>query len=354
MNIVKNGRSFRFFNEIEILKELPVANYELVWDPFGNCSLEKITAFSFPEKVYDIEEGFREQVLTTFNAIDKNVGVLLEGYKGQGKSLTAKKLCVESQVPVILITKPIPTSVNFVSFLNDIHTNYVLFIDEFEKIFKDPIQSSNQDQIRNHTQDIFLSFMDGAISSGYKKMFLLTTNSPIGDKFVNRPSRIRYYKKYEFMASKLFDIVMEDKLVSKDFETDLRDNLPLIDCTIDLLSTIIEEINLHNKPYSAFKDFFNHKPKKVTYSRYKFDPVKKTFDYKDSIEETRELTRESLYIGGNHQTQVLKVEDGYIFYKAKEYVVTAKSDDDEDDDPKASYQDVIYRLNKSEGAKYAF
>lgn len=367
MNIIKQGNNHQFFNEIEILQTLPVANYELTWNAMGVCSLMRVDNFELPEKIYDVEAPFRHQILTTFRAKKGNVGVLLDGYKGQGKTVTSKLLCYEAEIPVILITRPVPASIDFVSFLMKIKQEFILFTDEFEKIFGGSATAGKDTAY--HSQDVFLTFMDGVRSQGHKRLFLITSNNGVNDKFINRPSRIRYYKKYEFMDKGLFDMILEDKLTKKQHEKDLRDNLPLTDCTIDLLCTIIEEIEIHDLPYSQFKDFFNHKPKKIYYQRYILRKDK--WEFKDTISDNREITRDSVYIGGQSNTEIVKVENPYIYYKAKEYRLkdeplakrdgsqpsTVVDSEDEGNDlgtSKYGYFDVFYRLEKSEGTKFAF
>lgn len=362
MNIVKNGRKLNFYNDIEILKELKVGVYSLDWDAFGNCFLIEESDFTFPGKIYDVEQAFREQVLNSFNKLNKNIGVLLDGYKGQGKSVTAKQLCIEAKVPVIIIKDKIPTHVDFTRFLQDIQVPFVLFIDEFEKIFSE----GSRDEGKTHTQDVFLTFMDGAMSSGRKILFLLTTNNSVGDKFINRPSRIRFYKKYNIMPKEMFDMILEDKLDNKEFKKDLVDNMPLLDCTIDLLHTIIEEINITNKPYSHFKDIFNHKPRKITYSRYKL--VGKEYEFYDMLEVDREITRETTTIGASYHCVVIGTDSEYLYYKTKEYVAAkpkntlnlSEDEEDEEEDymaeegPKSRYKDVLYRIKVANAAAYAF
>ncbi len=62
MNIVKQNNKFRFFNEVEILRNLPKKTvYEVDWlgvDIWLNLG----DNFVLPSKIYDIDTDFRKQI----------------------------------------------------------------------------------------------------------------------------------------------------------------------------------------------------------------------------------------------------------------------------------------------------
>lgn len=270
MTIVVHSGKLQFYTgRIAVIDQLVAGHvYELDCNNEIFIDLVLSSPLTLPDKIYDFEQDFREQVLTTLRTPNSNmnVGVLLEGYKGQGKSVVAKQLAIESGLPVILINRSIPKSYDFLGFLkNNIKQDYVLLIDEFEKLFPE----SDDPKCEVHTQNSFLSFLDGTSSLKHKRLVILTSNKEIGDKFINRPGRIRYYKKYNFMNKEVFRAILADKLKKKKYAADLEDNLDPNSSTIDLLTTIIDEINIHDKPYSSFKSFFNHKEKQISYMKYK-------------------------------------------------------------------------------------
>ena len=124
MNILKNNGQYTFFNSLTIDKVLLPKNYIFNFDSFGNCWLEDAEDFKVPFKVYDVNSLMRKDVIKSFEYYNKNLGVLLTGNKGQGKSLNAKLLCRELGIPTIIVNKSIPKSVNFVKFFNNIKQNY--------------------------------------------------------------------------------------------------------------------------------------------------------------------------------------------------------------------------------------
>lgn len=265
MNLIKDGNNqLRYIGAMQTLPELEPKNYVLGIDKTGYFLTDSGT-FSFTEKIYDVDKEFIDHALKTWKHSSKNLGILLKGKKGQGKSVTAKQLCIQAKLPVILIQNKLARGGDFITFLNSIEQDIIIFVDEFEKLFS--FYEDNDVETGYYDQAAFLSLTDGAVTSKYKKLFIFTANGYIDDKFLNRPSRVRYYKEYNTLSQKIYDEIVLDKLDNKEFEQDLRDNLSLIDTTIDILNAVIEEINLHNMPFSKFRQFFNFHTEQNVYIR---------------------------------------------------------------------------------------
>lgn len=340
MDIVKDSGNYFIHNNIQVLKKLEPGNYSLDWDAKGNCYLRDEQDFRLPKRIYGNEE-FKDQVLKSFFNFNENMGILLEGQKGTGKTLDSKRICISSNLPVIIISKSIPIEVDFISFINSIDQDILLFIDEFEKLFQD--QNTGKDF---HNQNVFLSFMNGSRSRRHKILFLLTSNSEIGEYFRNRPSRVKYYKKYFFMSKEVYDSIIEDRLIDKEsFKEDLVRNLPISEATVDLLNCIIDEINLHNKKYSSFKEFFNHKSVRIEYIKRRFDEQKNTYVFVDNVKLSRVLTMED---SGNYVPElggyidITFASNEEIFYNKK----ILKYSDDDDDESDSSEEVKTIKIEK--------
>lgn len=349
MTIIKSSNKLDFYTDvIEVHKTLePGKVYTFNVDPhFLNMWLSPAEPFTIPEKIYDFEQPFRAQVLRTLNTIsaNNNIGVLLEGYKGQGKSVIAKQLAIESGLPVITINSQIPKAADFIKFLSGIKQDYVLFIDEFEKLFLEMVPQSENDN-KLHTQDSFLSFLDGTSGLNNKRLVIFTSNKEIGDKFINRPSRIRYYKKFNFMRKEVFDAIVADKLINKTHKEDLENNLDIPSTTIDLLTSIIDEINIHDIPFSEFKPFFNQKDREIIYTRYKRDEDGK-FSFFDDVKTNREIGVENEYaknVFGYH-INVISNDGETIFYEEEDVEY-------DDNDNVKSKKKVLYKAVKQKWEK---
>lgn len=341
--LTMEGRTIFVTGMVQIDNLLPSKVYELnVSYDDGSMWLTQAPALKLPSKIYDFEQPFRNQILKTLRHSDSNmnIGVLLEGYKGQGKSVIAKQLAIESGLPIVLVSGRIPRMGNFTRFLSQIRQDYCLFIDEFEKNFHNDDFKDDKDK-DYHGQNSFLSLLDGATGLHNKRLTILTSNSEIGDKFMNRPSRVRYYKKFNFMNKRVFDAIVADKLIHKQFEKDLEDTLDVPTCTIDILTSIIEEINIQEKPYSEFRDIFNRIEKEVTYTIEKYNPDTKKWEDHDQIKTKREIGMEGEYFQHvfGYNTTMISRDDEAIIYEMREYIYGDKE--------KGEDEDKLIRTDKS-------
>lgn len=223
---------------------LPVGIYKYQLDPFENPFLTQITdKFHFPYKIYGIERAFIDRVKRSWQETTGNFGVLLNGVKGTGKTVTAEMICNEMNLPVIII--PFHHK-SIVSFLNEIQQDVIVFIDEFEKIY---------DGYNNS----LLPIMDGALKTKHRLMFLLTTNElRIERNLLQRPSRIRYVKTFDDMTLDVIMQVVDDTLLHPELrECTIRmiSELPII--TMDLVKSIVQEVNIHHEDPQVFKPIFN-------------------------------------------------------------------------------------------------
>jgi len=224
---------------------LPPAVYKLEFDTLRNVFYLDFVQneFYFPYKVYGVETKFVDRMCKTWHHTDGNLGILLNGLKGTGKTVTAELICNELKMPVILVQKH---HENLVSFLNTIHQNVIVFIDEYEKIF-------------DYYSNSLLSIMDGAFKTSHRKLFILTTNELKIDKnLMQRPSRIRYIKTFSDLSLDVIEEIVDDMLVYKDLKNatiKMISELPII--TIDLVKAVIEEVNIHEEDPAVFKNIFN-------------------------------------------------------------------------------------------------
>ena len=244
--INKNSNTlFSIPSGFSIAPKIPKKNWMIKWD--GDKSsyyLEKLDPFTLPSKIYGDLSSRANRILNTFNQEDKNVGVLLKGLKGTGKSLLAKKICMTSNLPVLVLASPFHGP-EFLSFLSSIKEEVVIFIDEFEKVY-----FRDYDNDRSKQEDL-LSFLEGSIS-GVKKLFLLTANDgDIHDALLNRPGRVRYCYEYGGLESDVINEVIEDNLQEAKYKDEITRLLNIVgDINMDLLITFIKEVNLYSSESS--------------------------------------------------------------------------------------------------------
>jgi hypothetical protein len=191
------------------------------------------------------------RIIKTYEATSGNLGVLLNGLKGTGKTVSSKVIATNLNQPIILVDSHIK---GIHTFLNSISQNITIFIDEYEKVFGD--------------SSAMLTIMDGALNSEFRRVFLLTTNELYVEKnLIQRPGRIRYLKKFEDLKPAIVEEIVDDVLVHTQFKKECINfisNLETI--TVDIVKAIINEVNIHEEGPSAFESIFNVKKLKGKYN----------------------------------------------------------------------------------------
>lgn len=235
---------------------LPKGIYEVKVSMTGFYLSKIAESFTFDYKLYGLNQKFIDYVLKTYDNTTGNLGVLLDGIKGTGKTVVAKELCNRLQLPVILVqSMGVDTNSKLIKYLStSIDFDCIFFFDEYEKEFKS-------------SSDV-LSFMDGTYNSIYRKVFLLTTNElNVDSNLLGRPSRIRYKKSFsnlsEEVTREILNDILEDKTaIEKVIE--LTHSMNII--TIDLIKAIATEINIHGvEALPNIKETFNIEFSRFTY-----------------------------------------------------------------------------------------
>jgi hypothetical protein len=187
----------------------------------------------------------------------KNLGILLAGVKGSGKTITAQKFCVESELPVVIINELFHGS-DFIDFITSPKLGQcVIFLDEFEKMYA-----------KQEHQHELLSVMDGNYAT--RLIFLLTVNEDkLNDYLVNRLNRIKYCKTYYDLDVDTINSVIDDMLVNKDHAESIHTFFEKVNLrTFDLLVNLIKEMNLFNEDALICGSHLNLKPHNKTYEVY--------------------------------------------------------------------------------------
>ena len=212
MKIVKTGSAYRFFGEeVETFDKLPAGFYNICAAPMQGMWLEKSDDLKVEEKVYGSHQLKAEKVVKKFKNGNRQLGVILSGLKGIGKSLCAKLICIEAVkngYPVIMCNCKMG---GLVDFLGDIKQEIVVMFDEFEKNFKS-----------DEGQQELLTLFDGFVPG--KRLFVITCNEirNLNDFLVNRPGRFHYHFRFDCPEESEIRAFIEDK-IGKDRENEVRD-----------------------------------------------------------------------------------------------------------------------------------
>lgn len=348
MNIIKQGKKLSFYEDsaFTVLEKLENKVYTIEEGIFGPMLFEE-EDFKFPSKIYGKETAFVNHVLNYYNTSDKNVAVALVGKKGQGKSLTAKLLCKSSELPVILIKNK--ASKSALEFLASIDQNFVVFVDEFEKIYN--TRKDEDDNVIKDSQEVWLSILDGNTVFKGKVLFVFTSNEELNTYLVDRPSRIRYMKKYDALDK---DVVLEylnDNLNDKSKIEDIMSKISLKNINLDIVSELVKEINSCDLTVSEIFTFFNYNPNVNV--RYNIDVYNEKGEeiHSGFVESHNEITSES-YIRLDkeflHEDKKYFLYNYYFLEKSgKTIILKGKYKSKEESNKKGN----LYLENESEGEK---
>jgi hypothetical protein len=227
--------------------------YKVSLDMFERPYLSKVADnFTFDYKLYGLETDFINRVIKTYNATDNgNLGILLNGLKGTGKTVSSKQIANTLNQPIIIVGENKP---QYPSFLNSIPQNITIFIDEYEKTFGN---ASNM-----------LTIMDGASNSEYRRVFLLTTNElRVESNMIQRPGRVRYLKTFDHLKPVVIKEIVDDILIHKQFTNDCIQFISSLETiTVDIVKAVLNEVNIHEEAPTAFESIFNVKKLRGKYN----------------------------------------------------------------------------------------
>lgn len=214
------------------------------------------------EKTYGSHCAKVEKVLNAYKSFSRNLGVILSGDKGIGKSLFAKQICLralEEGYPVIVVDDCYP---GIARFLDSIEQECVVLFDEFDKTYR-----SNRDR---DDQAALLSVFDG--TSAGKKLFIATCNELyyLNDYIVNRPGRFHYHIRFDYPTGEeireyLVDHI--DRAYRKDIDRVIEFSRK-VSLNYDCLRAIAFEMNMGMGFAEAIADLNIMTTEKESYSVY--------------------------------------------------------------------------------------
>lgn len=246
----------------------------------------KSSKFEFTFPVYDANTEILDRIARHWKYNKGTLGVLLNGLRGAGKTMTAQllanKLISEMGIPVLIVREPVPLQTIFAAVNQDL----MVIFDEFEKTHDD-----------DHQQAI-LSTLDGLSRSSHNRLFVFTTNRvSLDENFRDRPSRIHYRFEFKRVSDAVIEGLIND-LLPKDkqhFQSDIMTYLASRKvCTIDVVKAVIKEVATFNESPLEFEDLLNIE---------KSDPPAYQIDIIDPKDSTRVLGTFAYYFRLNRRYQ---------------------------------------------------
>lgn len=254
MKAIKIGTKVEIYNDtVMTFNELPTRAYIVRFAKMTGFYLDEYMDFQIKEeKIYGEHMKKVQKVLRAFESFDRNLGVILSGYKGIGKSLFAKLLSVKAiqdGIPIIVVDQYIP---GIASYIEAIDQGVMVLFDEFDKTFGDVKPPEGEIE----PQAALLSLFDG-IAQG-KKLFVITCNDirKLNDFIVNRPGRFHYHFRFDYPSADEIRTYLYDKL-GGEYYHEIERIVAFsrkVDLNYDCLRAIVFELNSGESFRSAIED----------------------------------------------------------------------------------------------------
>lgn len=251
MKAISTGNIFKIYDDsLRTYDKLPAQSYTVRFDKMSGFFLEKHADIEIKEdKIYGIHNTKVDKVFTSFTTFNRNLGVILSGDKGIGKSLFAKLLAIKANsigYPLIIVDSYIP---GIAAYIESIEQEVVVLFDEFDKTF-----SAKDDGV--DVQATMLSLFDGTAQG--KKLFVVTCNElrKLNDYLVNRPGRFHYHFRFDYPTPEEIKEYLTDKL-NPEYYTEIDKVIAFsrkVKLNYDCLRAITFEINFGSKFEDAIVD----------------------------------------------------------------------------------------------------
>lgn len=233
--------------------------------------------FTFDYKIYNFGgQDMFEKIEAIWNSdlyVDnnKNLGIIYNGTKGTGKTVSAKLLCNNLKLPVILVNHTYDGMI--LDFVQSLEFECIIFIDEAEKTFT------------GEQQEILLKMIDGVYNKS-RKLYILTTNTlSINENLISRPGRIRYVQEFGNLYPEAINEYIDDNLVDKNKKDKVLEQVDLLEIsTIDILKAIVDEVNI-------LGDIDDNSNLNIPKAKYCYDILRMNGISKDQLNEVKAIIK---------------------------------------------------------------
>lgn len=250
IDLIKDGA-------VDIQEKIPLGVYSLNAAQMRGLYLEKTTYPTKHGKIYGKADEIASHIVEAFDKKFKgrNMGALLSGGKGLGKSLTVRLVVekLQDKYPIILIQEYWQGIGDLLNQLSDC----VIILDEFDKLFKGNVNEDGNQNTISKQEDI-LSILDGTGAATHN-LFLFTVNyvGGVDENLRSRPGRIRYHYVYESADEEMIRKYCVDNLKNKELEDEIVEALISTRfVSLDIIRALVEELN--EFPETSVKDAMDY------------------------------------------------------------------------------------------------
>lgn len=228
-------------------------------------------------KIYGNSQARANHIVEAFrkNDAEHNLGVLLSGGRGLGKTLTTRLVIeqLKDDYPIVVISEYMGGMADFLSHLK----NTVILMDEFEKFMSGNIKGDDNSNEQTKQESI-LSVLDGNTGSA-GNLYLLTVNNTykLDENLISRPGRIRYHYTYESEDASVVRAYCADNLNDK---SKIEEVVSVLGSTkyvsMDIISSFVDELNkFPDLSPTDVREYFNLD---VSNTKLKYSVLMKTPD----------------------------------------------------------------------------
>lgn len=240
-------------------QKIPIGIYKTAFQKLRGTFLKETEIKLSHGKIYGHSQEIADHIVKSFelNSNDKNLGVLLSGGRGLGKTLTTRLVInqLKDKYPIVVISEYTPDLPEFLAHIK----GSVILMDEFEKFMGGAANGSDNEDEQTK-QETLLSILDG--NSGCAgNLFLLTVNNvyKVDDNLKSRPGRIRYHYRYDSEGADTVRKYCKDNLLNKSLTDDVVKVLGVAKyVSLDIITQFVDELNKFPEltPLDII-DFFN-------------------------------------------------------------------------------------------------
>jgi AAA+ ATPase superfamily predicted ATPase len=228
-----------------VTNNLPVGIYHYSYNTVReqhSLSLET-SQLCVKKDIYGFHTHFEQRILNTWNKTSKNLGVMLYGPRGVGKSFFLNNLLAKLSLPAIIINDGVYDNLEaFTKFLSWYpEQSFVLLFEEFDK-----------QSLDNGYSWPLLGILDGANNTARLLSIFTTNHYRLNERIsfvinlTNRPGRIRYKFYFKPLSEQQVSQITDSLTLDPDIKAKALTVISKLDtASFDLVSTIVNEIILY-------------------------------------------------------------------------------------------------------------
>lgn len=257
--VVGDEASYVNATDVSLQEKIPLGFYKVDFNKFRGTFLSK-TEFKLEHgKIYGTSQVKADHIVQAFklNEDNRNLGVLLSGGRGLGKTLTTRLIIEQlyKEYPILTVSEYTPDLPEFLSHVK----GCVILMDEFEKFMGGQANGSDNDNDQSK-QESMLSVLDGNTGSS-GNLYLLTVNNTykLDENLKSRPGRIRYHYKYDSEKADVVRGYCTDNLKRPELTEEVVRTLGSAKyVSLDIITAFVDELNkFPTLSPKDIKDYFN-------------------------------------------------------------------------------------------------